>query len=337
MIQNYLKYILTLILGLVGLQNIVAQAPVVKAYLDSTYVYIGSPTTIHLEATHKVGEKLLFPEVLPGIAVQDDTLQYSLTVYDVPVTDTLGFSGDRVTVRQDVLAYAYDSASLFIPPFAFLTAEGDTLHTNSLALKVVVPFDVEVDPQKFCDIKDFYTPDFVIWDYAEWVLWPLFVILLVVGAIFLWRYLEERKLRKAADYVAPVEVREPHVVAMEALEALGEKKLWQNGFHKQYYTELTDILRLYIHGRFGIPAMEQTSEQILASLRGVDDVSKSCMQNLRQIFSESDLVKFAKYLPIADDNELSYMNAKMFVSQTIEVKSIDTSAALQGEEETVTQ
>lgn len=335
--MNRIRYIVAVVVAILCSHVLLAQNASVKAYLDSTYVIIGSPTTIHLEATHDAGDTLLFPDVLQGIVVHDDSTQYKLEVYDNPKTDTLESLGGKVTIRQDILAYVYDSADLYIPPFDFLTPQGDTLQSNSLALRVIVPFEVEVNPQKICDIKENYSPQFVIWDYADWVLWPLLFILLVLGGFLGWKHWKKLQMRKSEGYVAPVEKKAPHLVAMEALEELGEKKLWQRGFDKQYYVELTEIIRVYICDRFTLPAMELTSEEILARLRDQEEVSKSCMMNLRQIFTQADLAKFAKYRPMADDNELSFLNAKMFVSQTVEVKSVDTTPAVEGEEEVITQ
>lgn len=299
-----------------GTASLEAQRPTVKAWLDSTYVVIGMPTTIHLEATVPAGQDIAFPAPGPqGVRAYDDTLQYVLEYAAVPHVDTLSTASGLVTLRQDVEVFAFDSATLLIPPFRFATAGGDTLQTSTLVLKVIVPFDVEPDPQKFFDIKDVLTPGFVLWDYAGWLLWPLG--LLLAAAVVAWAV--RRWMRRRADVAeapAPAPALPPHVEALEALEALAAKKLWHNGHAKQFHTELTDILRTYVGRRYGVAAMEMTSDELLGALHGLAEMQQSSLDGLRQILTLADLVKFAKYEPLADEHQLSAAGARMFVTQT---------------------
>ena len=296
----------------------IAQKPSVKVALDSTYVIIGMPTTIHLEAVMPEGSDIMFPDIVGkgGVVAYDDSLRFLLELGDeIPKIDTLKSEGGMVTLKTDVEVFAFDSATLYIPPFEFLT-EGDTLSTNSLALRVVVPFDsIEVDPAKFADIKTVIDPEFVLMDYIWWILLPLIVILLIVASYFGYDYYQKHKTE------IPLEVKEEeklpaHVIAMNALEALAVKKLWQSGQDKEFQTELTDILRQYIENRFGVNAMEKTSDEILDELYELSEQQKSSLSNLKQVLQVADLVKFAKYKPLPDENQLSFMNAKMFVEQT---------------------
>lgn len=306
-----------------------AQQPTVSVQMDSTYVTFGSPMTFHLQAIVPEGQSILFPQdVLKqgGIVAYDDSAKYLLELddFEAPHVDTVQHTNSLLTLQQDLTVYAFDSATLYIPPFEFVTSVGDTLRTNSLALKVFVPFEqVEVDPQKFCDLKDVQDPEFVLMDYIWWFLIPLIVLALAAAGWFGWKYWQSHK--KETPIEAPkAKPIAPHIEAMQALEALAGKKLWQNGEDKLFHTELTDILRLYIERRFGISAMEQTTEEILDSLYELAESQKASLSNLKQILQLADLVKFAKYKPLPDEHQLSYMNAKMFVEQTkkVEVEEI---------------
>ena len=136
-----------------------------------------------------------------------------------------------------------------------------------------------------------------------------------MAAWYGWLYYRRRRQHQPV-IVKPRKVIPPNVIALRALDALQEKHLWQNGKPKQFHTELTDILRNYIEGRFSVPAMEKTSDEILDELYELNESQHSSLNNLHQILSLADLVKFAKYEPLADENQLSFMNAKMFVTQT---------------------
>ena len=107
-----------------------------------------------------------------------------------------------------------------------------------------------------------------------------------------------------------------------ALERLYVQRLWQAEKHKLYYSTLTDILRTYIDGRFGVGAMEMTSDEIIEAMRNVDLPQKSAM-DLTQILRDADLVKFAKAVPEAEENEAAYEAAWQFVEQTKPVEQSD--------------
>ena len=108
-----------------------------------------------------------------------------------------------------------------------------------------------------------------------------------------------------------------HVRAISELDKLKAEKIWLQGREKEFYSKLTDILRTYIFEREGINAMEMTSGEILNEIRKITEV-ESVYENLKQILSTSDLVKFAKYKPYPDENDLSLVNAYFFVNQTRE-------------------
>lgn len=293
--------------------------------MDSTYVTFGCPMTFHLEAVVPEGQQILFPQNVlrqGGIVAYDDSAQYLLELDDLeaPHVDTLKTENGLLTLHEDITVFAFDSATLFIPPFEFVTSMGDTLRTNSLAMKVIVPFEnVEVDPQKFAGFKDVEDPEFVLLDYIWYFLWPLIILIVLIAAWFGWRYYKRHKTDAPVE-VVKVKPLPAHVVAMQALATLADKKLWQNGRDKQYHTELTDILRQYIEQRFEVPAMEKTSDEILDELYELAESQKASLSNLKQILSIADLVKFAKYQPFADENQLSFMNAKMFVEQTKKIE-----------------
>src|SRR5690606_36569190 len=125
-----------------------------------------------------------------------------------------------------------------------------------------------------------------------------------------------KKKKKGYIFKPPV-VLPAHVRAVNELDKLKSEKIWLQGREKEFYSRLTDILRRYIYEREGINAMEMTSGEILNSVRQISEVD-SVYENLKQILTTADLVKFAKYKPYADENDLSMVNAYFFVNQTKE-------------------
>ena len=124
----------------------------------------------------------------------------------------------------------------------------------------------------------------------------------------------KRFARKRED-VSPEELLPPHEKALMALSQLRDEKLWQGGREKEYYTHLTDILREYLSGRFGIQAMEMTSSQIVEALRSNQE-TRLLNKQMKEILEMADFVKFAKLKPAPDDNESAMRNAVSFVEET---------------------
>ena len=136
------------------------------------------------------------------------------------------------------------------------------------------------------------------------------LIVLILLGILIYIYIKRRRAR-----VVVVPLLPPHIEAMNELEQLYALKLWTGGRHKVYYTKLSDIIRVYIERRYEIAAMEMTSDEIFVNLRE-QKLTYDADKMLREFLSLSDLVKFAKYVPDEQENELSFKQAYDFVTDT---------------------
>lgn len=141
------------------------------------------------------------------------------------------------------------------------------------------------------------------------------VLLLALVALYALKRILARYGKGLGDLFKPAPPQPPHVVAIKALEALHNQKLWQNNRHKQYYSGLTDILRTYIAARWGVGAMEMTSDEIIEAMRSEELPDKARM-DLTAILRDADLVKFAKATPDGEQNEADYLKAFYFVEET---------------------
>ena len=140
-------------------------------------------------------------------------------------------------------------------------------------------------------------------------------LLLALVALYALKRILARYGKGLGDLFKPAPPQPPHVVAIKALEALHNQKLWQNNRHKQYYSGLTDILRTYIAARWGVGAMEMTSDEIIEAMRSEELPDKARM-DLTAILRDADLVKFAKATPDGEQNEADYLKAFYFVEET---------------------
>ena len=149
-------------------------------------------------------------------------------------------------------------------------------------------------------------------DYAIYGLIALVLLSLIIWLVASQLYKYMRK-REATERVLPK--IPPHIVANKALVELNNRKLWQNGKYKLYYTELTAILRVYISERWGISAMEYTTPEIIEALSEID-MPRDSRFALVALLRTADMVKFAKAEPEAEENEENYTRAYYFVENT---------------------
>ncbi|MDO5569895.1 MAG: hypothetical protein Q4F97_00330 [Bacteroidales bacterium] len=299
-----------------------AQDVKIDASIDSVAIMIGEQTGIHLEVTQNKNDVVRFP-------VFKDTIMKGIEVLGASPYDTIDLGNNKITVKQDLLVTSFDSALYYLPPFEFIVGN-DTLHSNQVALKVGT-YQVDTESKEFYDIKGIKNAPFVFDDYYWEVMGVLFFLFIIVWSLYFykrWKYRKDHP--NEIEHIAPK--LPPHLEAMKALEDLVDKKLWQKGMDKEYYTALTDILRVYILERFDIYALEMTSSEILQAIKN-KEITKSSISSLKQVLDLADYVKFAKMKPIADENELSIANAKMFISQTVEVETIDTVDAANKDQE----
>ncbi len=270
-----------------------------------------------------VAGSLLFPQPV-RLTAQVDPKTYRIGDWiDVHVTGTVDAAVDSVraavadslgpfevlTVQRSgtqpewlIRLSTVDSGKSFIPPIPFVyRAKGDTAlqtaYTNALTITVA---GLTINPQG--EIKDIKPPLSAPWKFEDFV--P-YLIGLVVLALAVAGYLYYRRKRKQAlDHLVDVRpAMPPHREALTALRILEEKKLWQQGHVKEYYSEVTEIIRRFFEGRWNIMALERTTDEILDQMRGIPD-ALSVWESLRAFLTTADLVKFAKSQPTPAEHEL---------------------------------
>lgn len=282
-----------------------AQQTLVDVKVDSAAILIGEQTVLHLTVTTDRDKAV-------QLVIPRDTLMAGVEVLDIPKADTTLIDNDRMLIRQDLLVTSFDSSLYLLPPFKVID-DIDTVYSNQVALKVsTVPVNAD-KPEEFYDIKEVWKPPFVLADYYPWIFGILLALFLICVIGYVIQRIRNRK--PIIPFKKPEPKLPPHEQAMKELDEIKQQKLWQQGRNKEYYTLITDTLRRYIVDRFGINAMEMTSGEILDIIRKQQEAN-SVYESLKQIMQLSDFVKFAKMNPLPDENDLSLMNAYLFINQT---------------------
>lgn len=310
MIKRFFKYLLLLNLLLTAFAyQSNAQTVQAEAKLDRFAIKIGEQTQLHLIAKFHANDKVEFPAL-------KDTISSKIQIVSSKA-DTITDKDDVSlrTIRHNYTITSFDSGDYVIPSYAFHTQAGD-IKTEPLKLMVAT---VAVDTTKAAyDIKQPLAISYTFWDWLRdnWVLVvSILAALLIIGGVIY--YLKKRPKKDVVVEESKPEVP-PHIIALQKLTAIGDKKLWQQEQTKQYHTEITDVIREYLESRYAIQAMEQTSDEIFASLRYMD-ISDENRNALRQVLILADLVKFAKEKPAPFENEQSMDNAVSFVKKTQQV------------------
>ena len=312
--MNIRKYIMTMV-TLAILAVIPAKGAVqVKARLDSVNLLMGNVTMLYLEAVQDKGKPGGFTifrnaDAAQGyVGVCGDSIELR-TSFSI---DTVELGSNRIQLNYKVPVQAFDSGTYRLPEFVYVS-ESDSARSNALTLNVI-PVKVTADDPiaGFARVAEPENPS--IFDkvpnwLADW--WWLILIVALAAAGGWWAY---KRYKKEGTVLRKKPEPTPYETALRQLKELKNKNLWEMGREKEYFTDLTDILRVYLDRRFGINAMEMTSREIMDHLYNSDVKDKR--DYVRQILSVADFVKFAKVRPLPADNIAAYENALKFVEET---------------------
>lgn len=262
-----------------------AQEVRLSAKVDTGVIQIGSWIDVHVQGT--------FSNMMDSIA---PVVKDSLGPFEVLKVERNGIEPEWL-IRLTTI----DSGQAFLPPIEFnYKFKSDTnthkAFTNSLLLTVA---GITIDPKG--EIKDIKPPLSAPWLFEDFL--PYMIALVVIIAIAGVYYYYRRKKKQKMDLLAKVKVIiPPHREALTALRMLEEKRLWQQGHVKEYYSEVTEIIRRFFERRWNVIALELTSEEILTQMKNIPE-ALAVWKEMGSFFLVADLVKFAKYKPSPEEHE----------------------------------
>ncbi|KAF2515089.1 DUF2207 domain-containing protein [Flavobacterium salilacus subsp. salilacus] len=292
-----------------------AQQPKVATSIDSTKIKIGSQFNLTLKTTVDTTARVNFPE---------GKNFGQLEVLESYPVDTVRKDAMYELVKKYGLTQ-FDSGRYVIPRLP-VVINNNTIRTDSLLIEVT-PVVVDTLKQKMYDIKDVATAESkgTLW------LWILIGVVVAAGIAFgVWWFIKKRKKPQPKEeevhYASPIEK------ATTQLKELENKALLQKGAVKDYYSELTDIARMYIEEAIHIPAMESTTGELIEAMRNAVrrknmKLSQDTFEQLEKVLRNADLVKFAKMRPV----EYEIAEDRSRIEKTIVI--IDRSIPVENEED----
>ena len=300
-----MKRILFLIILVTSALGLHAQVSV-EAMIDSIQILVGQQAHVTLTAVAKENSKVEFPQFKPTQMITPGVEVLGSQELESQQEDN-GF----VTRATVYTLTSFDDTLYYLPPMT-VKIDGKPYKSKSLALKVLT---IDVDTT---NVDQFFGPKDVQDNPFQWSDWSLTfwlsVLMLVLLAICYYLYLRMRDNKPIITHIRIVKKLLPHQKAMQQIEQIKAEKMVTAENSKEYYTKLTDTLRKYIEERYGFNAMEMTSSEIIEKLTATQD--ESALSELRHLFLTADLVKFAKYSTLINENDMNLVNAIDFINQT---------------------
>ena len=241
------------------------------------------------------------------IALGDQTTLSIQRALTYPSTEQLSQNGIvALSQNYDSTQHTlYTTLTSFEPGTHYVILSED----DSLML-TVLDVDVDTTSAEIRDIAPIEKVPYTFWEIFRWILLGLGILALAFGGWWFWK---KWKSGKVSEWLSnePVDTRTPEERALDNLESLRQKQLWQSGRVKEYHTELTDTVRTFIEEATGIRATDMTSDETIEEMENgkwTVDISL-----LRNIFTTADLVKFAKSEPLPHEHDRSMSEATEFV------------------------
>lgn len=285
--------------------SLFAQEYKIRSKVDSIEITIGDQMNMDIFVDVPNGSEVAFPQIKDTLTAQIELVEASIV--DTTITD----SGS--TFHQRLVLTSFDTGYMAIPGIPVIIDQ-DTNKVLVSDPQLIYVSDVEVNMEAdIMDIKEPREVPFNWWAVLKWVLLVLAISALIGGiGYFIWR----KKKEKEGVVFSKKPKIPAHEIALKRLEEIRSAKLWQNDQAKQFHVEVSEAVRQYIEDRYHLDALEQTTSEIMDSLKVVqlDDELRTQMRKSLQL---ADLVKFAKVKPLADENEKSLDVAFSFVKTTL--------------------
>ncbi len=305
-----------ILISLIIFPVLAAAQPKVKTWLSEDTVRFAQPVVLNIQVTVPKGAPVKFPKVTRKEITKDLAIAGS----EIDTTENDG----QQTLTLKVTLIPLDDTIFGIPHILFMAANEMTA-SDSLTL-VVLPIEkdsaklAQIDTSQVIDIFDVTQPLGApvtlkeLWLRFRYYLLGLLALLLLAALVY-WLY-KKYKQRKALKQIPPERQLPPHELALQRLNALKEKKLYQQGKFKEFYSELSEILRQYLELNFHISALELTTSELEALLQNANLFDNQLYSGLMTVLKNADLVKFAKYQPLPTICETDLQFAFDFVEQT---------------------
>ena len=289
----------------------------VTASIDADTITVGDQATLHITIEGIGGKRIALPTLEE---LGKGTVEALENEFDTLRDD----NGKAKSIEQRVTVTSFETGLQTIDNIVVRIEDGGKVGALSPAEQpsLFVIYAADADTVK-CETKaddDYISEPYTFWEIARWVVYAIVLAAVVFAVVWILKRRKENKPILVLPGAKPVPADRK---ALNELETLRRKELWQKGRIKKYYTDMTDIIRRFLRNMYGISAAEMTTRQTLAAFHGISDWSEESESLLRQLLQKADMVKFAKMQPEAYEHDQAMQNAVDFVRKVAETHSIN--------------
>lgn len=312
MFKRIVLYILIILFPLV---SVAQHSHSLEVFTDTNRIAIGEQA--HITVRYNMSQKSVYQPPIYG-----EELIKHITFCSSPTIDTVKIATDSFQISYTYCITSFNPGEYSFQIGPILYNHKDTLWSPTLQLSVIADtVDLQGDIR---DIAPLQHPQYTWYELNKaWVLWSIAGIIFIALALGIWYFIRKRKKSIIQPTVSiPHEL--PHIRALRLLNEIETKQLCQNNLHKQYYTEVTDVLREYFESTLHIHLFERTSDEIIRDIARTGTLSMAVIQNLQLLLHEADMVKFAKYIPSFEQTTIHGGLAVFCIKESSKTEQTDT-------------
>jgi hypothetical protein len=289
-----------------------AQQSDVRAFaaMDTNVMLIGDRVTLHLGVDHNDKDEIL--RITPEMPLDSN----------FEIVGQGKWSRGRIGSYRDIVFTAWDTGLFRIPSVEFVVRHSggyqEVVKSRPLLVTVENPKGVE-NMAAPAPLKEIVREDMTFEDIMPWLLGVLAVIGVGLGLWFMYKKYKEKPVLPVVQKV----IHPPHIIAERLLKELKIKQLWEKGQIKEYYSELSHILRGYLEDAYKIPALESTTDELMSTLNSPQmtafqslNKSDSLLEKIQDLLQTADLAKFAKVIPPDTVHDKFWSDAFEIVDKT---------------------
>ncbi|MCH9024008.1 MAG: hypothetical protein IH931_01620 [candidate division Zixibacteria bacterium] len=268
--------------------------------VDRAEMYVGDLINYTITIEHDSAIELLPPPLGANLGAFD------VKDYETDITTKL--RGGRIKSENRFVLSTFTTGNYLIPPvpmvFEFPDGTRKVILSESVLIKVQ---SLLLNTDDSLDIKPLKSQYEFERDYTRYFIWgALAFLILALAGYLLWR-----KLRGKGE-AEFIDLRPAWEIAFEKLAILEQKKLIDEEKFKEFYLELTDILRAYLGRMYARNIVDMTTEEFFSIYARIG-LPTDAEQELKEFFDHADLVKFAKYIPRAERPKTDFAYTHDFI------------------------
>ncbi|MFC1512420.1 hypothetical protein ACFL4S_00045 [bacterium] len=254
-------------------------------------------------ATITIGDRFTYtvsvvyePDVLLSLTDPSDALTY----FEIKDYNIIGPKKEKLFSKKMKKQFFYTLSTFttgqYIIPAqqaGYKDAQGEekTVTSKEIIINVLGVTRKPNEPDDIRDIKSVLKAR-----YPAWYYWTALAFILILGGAGAGYYLYKTKKLPSFLMHEPEIIEPPHITAFRRLNDLKNSNFLDRGQVKQYYIILSETLKMYLEKRYSVPVLDRTTYEVYYTMREAD-VDKKLITKIKEFLEDSDLVKFAKYIP----------------------------------------